>query len=1114
MENLLKKESIVAHHYNSFTEFLEKDLLEICANTIRMHDASTIAFTNITMQPPTILDSDSSTRLIDVTEARLRGLNYSSPMYMDITFNSVQGIIKREPRVFMGYMPILVGSRVCKSIRSKDDLGAYFVINGKEKCVIAQERGAANKMYLYEKKTGSTYMSILCESKNGLRCVNTITRSWNNTIDFKCSAIKESIPIVILLLALSEPKTTLLEIYKMLPIQLTSFIQRSFASLGSITDQVSAERYLDHEMKSGLKYSDSTDKERSWYKYIFPQIHDEKISIRRQSERKRQCIIKGIQLVYRRIQGKMQLSDRDNWENKRIDTTGVLMTALFKTTWQTSCRAFVRAIGKYRMRILDDTQLKLTKIWPNEMITNNLKYALSTGNWKSSASNKIHKVGVAQSVYRFTPTSVLSMQRRVNSSYAKELKMPQPRQLHASTFGFLCPVETPEGGNIGLIKQLALCTQVSTYIESDTIVRWLAKYNPNPEGLENDDNDSNLFHIAYPTIWLDGTPLFSMEEKSSSTKLWKELMELKIKRTFAANISSYIEKWSGDLYIYTDRGRILRPIRTRENNLLYISPAEAQRIHIGVSNDKESSFREFDPRCIFGTTAATIPFPDHNQSPRNTYQCAMGKQAVGIPMIDFNTRMDSHFHALWYQQKPLVSTSIGRRLGVDEFGGAGFNAIVAIMTWSGYNQEDSIIFNQSSIDRGLARSDLYRTRSDKETFMPSRCTSETFEKCNTSISNVYDKVSVSKIDEDGLPNIGVYLNENDIIIGKTCHSLTNGQIRSVDRSLKTNKNKGIVDRIIIGDDTEGTRFVKIRTRSMRVPEIADKFSSRHGQKGTIGMTYHQHDLPYSASGMVPDIIINPHAIPSRMTIGHIIETVTGKVSCMTGEKYDADAFVHGHGIVDKMTTALHEQGFERHGNETLFCGITGKRIQAKIFMGPCFYQRLKHMVQDKFHARGTGQKLQLTRQPTEGRARNGGLRFGEMERDAMLAHGACFFTQGRLCLDSDQYQTFICGNCGYFLDTKHTVSITASKKWHCRICLNDMDLKVVNMPYATKLLFQELLSAGITPKMVFENQATASRTLTLRKSLKSITVSDQAANVSMKKHIRPRIRDRNHERFE
>ena len=1071
LEDLLKSRSIIRHHFDSFHDFIRLSVPSTCyASRWKLSDGSVVLFSNLTFQPPTILEANNVTRLIKADEARIRNQNYSSPFYADIDIKLGDVSTGTARRVFLGYIPIMVGSKHCISKLVLGDLGGYFIINGKEKCCVSQERGAENKSYLYRTKGGEIHVSILC-AKNGtnLKCKNDFVLGHNNCIVFSISAYTLKVPLMTLLLVLSEPGTCISDVMASIPIHLRVFLHRSAAeSCLEVDTKEKADYYFEtvvakvirQKMKRSVNIGmDAGD---ILTRYVLPHIDNGEEHLMGTNVAKRRHILKSVSILYQRhTLGKaFPLTDRDNWENKRVEPTGVLLAQVFRMVWSACCRGFCRTINKMRDK---GAVASIRKLWPNETLSNGIRYALATGNWKTSSSNKIYKVGVSQNIHRYTPTSTLSLMRRLTSSYAKELKIAEPRQLHQSTWGFICPVETPEGGNIGLIKQLCLGVVISRQVNSDNILKFLNSL----------EVDKTVTFSVLPTVWLNGNPIYATSQTKTILKLVREAKYVGVVDSL---ISVYREPWSGDVFIHTDCGRLLRPIRASSDSqisdsqisdeVVYFSPAEVQRVRIGTVNDRSAMFREFDPRCMFGTTAATIPFPDHNQSPRNTYQCAMGKQAMGVPMADFNIRMDSHFHTLWYPQKPLVSTSLGRKMGIEEFP-AGINAIVAIMCRSGYNQEDSVVFNQSAIDRGLFRSDMYRTMCEKETFIPTRCNSETFEKCIAAKSNVHNTVSTAKLDTDGLVTPGTYVRETDILIGKVARSLVDGDIVTADKSIKVDKAEGTVDRVLIGDDTEGNRFVKVRTRSMRTPQIGDKYSSRHGQKGTIGMTFLQHDMPFTRDGITPDIIINPHAIPSRMTIGHIVETITGKVKCLSGKNYDADAFIHGHDAVENICAALKAQGYEKNGNEYLYCGATGKRLESKIFIGPCHYQRLKHMVQDKIHARSTGRNLQLTRQPTEGRGKKGGLRFGEMERDAMLAHGASFFTQGRLFLDSDPFKAAVCGSCGHFLDVKINTSTTVDLKWLCKVCRDKTNVKLVHMPYATKLLFQELLSAGISPKMAF-----------------------------------------------
>ncbi|CAI7766871.1 unnamed protein product [Closterium sp. NIES-53] len=393
------------------------------------------------------------------------------------------------------------------------------------------------------------------------------------------------------------------------------------------------------------------------------------------------------------------------------------------------------------------------------------------------------------------------------------------------------------------------------------------------------------------------------------------------------------------------------------------------------------------------------------------------------------------------------------------------NAIVSILSYSGYNQEDSVIMNQSSIDRGFHRSIVFKSYRDEEKKSGSMVNEE-FERPNREITMGMRHGSYDKLDDDGIIPPGSRVAAEDVIIGKTTPippDETGGVAqRFSKRDMSTclkHSETGVIDQVVLTTNNDGLRFVKIRVRSIRVPQIGDKFASRHGQKGTIGMTYTQEDMPFSAEGISPDIIVNPHAIPSRMTIGHLIECLMSKVAAHMGKEGDATPFTDV--TVDNLSRTLHKCGYQMRGFERMYNGHTGRPLQAMIFLGPTYYQRLKHMVDDKIHSRGRGPVQILTRQPAEGRSRDGGLRFGEMERDCMIAHGAAAFLKERLFDHSDAYRVHVCEFCGL-------IAIANLKKGllECRGCKNKTDIVQVHMPYACKLLFQELMAMAIAPRML------------------------------------------------
>jgi len=472
---------------------------------------------------------------------------------------------------------------------------------------------------------------------------------------------------------------------------------------------------------------------------------------------------------------------------------------------------------------------------------------------------------------------------------------------------------------------------------------------------------------------------------------------------------------------------------------------------------------EIHPSTIFGVLASCIPFPEHNQSPRNTYQCAQAKQAMGMYVTNFDTRMDKTAYVLNNPARPLVDTRIMDMIHINKIP-SGFNAVVAIMTHTGYNQEDSLLFNKGSIDRGLFQATVYHTEKDEDKQKINgdeeiRCKPDPTKTKGMKFANY------NKVNGRGVIPENVLVENRDIIISKVTPIKENRNdhtkvIKYEDQSrIYRTDEETYVDKNYIDRNGDGYNFAKIRLRAVRKPVIGDKFSSRSGQKGTLGNLIPEQDMPFTRSGLKPDLILNPHAIPSRMTIAQLKETILGKTLIELGLFGDGTSF--GELDVKTICKKLQEVGYESNGNEIMYDALTGEQMECTVFMGPVFYQRLKHMVADKQHSRSIGPMVNLTRQPAEGRSRDGGLRFGEMERDAMIANGAARFTRGRLYDASDKYQVHVCKKCGLIASYNDQMHIH-----HCRTCDNRTDFAYVEIPYACKLLFQELITMNIAPRVI------------------------------------------------
>jgi|TARA_Y100000992_G_C21273979_1_gene498761 DNA-directed RNA polymerase II subunit RPB2 len=1098
-----------------------------------------ITFSNFVITRPQIHENNGATKHMFPNEARLRNFTYASSMTIDLNIKYIirtgdklencQTVMRSLDGIHIGKLPIMLKSSVCilnqythvnNNITGECsfDAGGYFIINGSEKTVLGQERAAENQVYCFDSKK-STKWSWMAEIKSvpdfkqiSPKQISMMISSKNNGFGYglyiQIPRVKQPVPLFIVFRALGVLSDKNICQYILLNVEDSKLKKMLYAIQGSIID---ANKYITKE--DAIKYLTTQvmyvpinmSPEQGKIKKLeftldildndlFPHCHN--------LDQKKYFMGYMTNILLQTSFGWRKTDDRDSYINKRIDTCGVLLNNLFRNYFN----KLVKDMSKQMIREINTGSWKsnedygnivnftnIYKIIKSTTIENGLKRALATGDFGIKHINS-NKVGVAQVLNRLTYISSLSHLRRVNTPIDKSGKLIPPRKLHNTTWGFLCPAETPEGQSVGVVKNLSYMTHITISSSSIGFYDYLKDEIEPIEKLQpNDLWEQVKVFVNGSWIGIAKDPLL----------LFKNLKDKKLSGIINIYTSIIFDYKNKEIKICNDAGRLTRPVLRVDNNKLivnsniiqqlkdkqlswedlltnvkldeavieYIDPLEQNLSLIAMSphklNEKNNELFKFThceihPSTIFGILASCIPFPEHNQSPRNTYQCAMGKQAMGVYVTNYDQRMDKTAYVLTYPGRPLVDTRLMNMIKLNDIP-SGMPVIVAIMTHSGYNQEDSILFNKGSLNRGLFQATIYHTEKDEDKKIHGdeeiRCKPDKSKTRGVKFGN-YDKIN-----SQGVMNENTLIENRDIIISKVIpiKDARNDHTKVIkyedhSRTYRTNEDT-YIDKNYIERNGDGYNFCKVRTRTLRQPVIGDKFSSRHGQKGTIGNIIPEQDMPFTKDGLKPDIIINPHAIPSRMTIAQLKETLLGKVLLELGLFGDGTSFVELD--IKDIRKELTKNNFEENGNEILYNGLTGEQIETSIFVGPCFYQRLKHMVSDKAHSRSIGPMVNLTRQPAEGRSRDGGLRFGEMERDCMISHGASRFTKGRVYDASDKFEVHICSKCGMI------ASYNDSSHIHqCRTCDNRIEFSKVQIPYSAKLLFQELITMNIAPRLI------------------------------------------------
>ena len=1120
-------------------------------------------------------------------------------------------------KIYLGKFPIMLQSHFCvlngldREVRysmgeCKNDIGGYFIIDGKEKTVIPQEKFADNMLYIRHVDDEKYLYSaeIRSVSENVSKPIRTLSvkmetpsaRYSNKNIVVNIPNVRKPIPLFIVFRALGIISdkdiitTCLLDLDKY-ESMVDLFIPSVHDSAG-INNQQTALKYI----ASFTKINTVTYVLEILSDYFLPHIGELNYI---QKAYYLGYIVFRLLSVYTGLE---QPTDRDNFKYKRVELVGSLLYDLFREYYNLQQKHIHLEFEKklyynkkqYEENLEGLIQDNYREVFKERMLESGFNKAFK-GNWGAQTHTK--RIGIVQDLNRLSFNTMLSHLRKTNLPLDSGVKLVGPRVLHTSQWGYFDPIDTPDGGNIGLHKHLAISTYISRGMSREPMIQWLRE----KTGMKLVEECSPQILSNMTKVMVNGLWAGSINEPLAAIKMIKlfrrnALLPIHLSATF--NIKQ------NTIYIYTDAGRICRPIfyvddetgklsfdskeimekisdgefswkdlisgfnekRSPDFNpnvpkiyelfelykgvesetnpaklerflkqkavIDYIDPSESEDAFIAFSNEpienikkNKNTHYEIHDSLGYGMMGNQIIFPENNPPTRNSFSCGQSKQAVSLYHTNFQNRMDKSAVVLNSGQIPIVKSRYMEHINHEE-NPYGENAIVAIMCYTGYNVEDAILINEGSLKRGLFRTTYYTTYEAHEE--SSKNANTVVDKRFTNIENEPFVVGTkpgcdySKLDKNGIILEGTEVNDKTVLIGLTTNSIVKKEVR-VDSSKMPKKGQlGIVDKTYITEGEEGERIAKVRVREERIPYLGDKMASRSGQKGTIGMVIPECDMPFTKDGIRPDLIINPHAIPTRMTIGQLVECIIGKAAVMYGGYSDCTAFNNKGSKIGIFGEQLSKVGYHSSGNEILYNGMTGEQLETEIFIGPTYYMRLKHMVKDKINYRATGPRTALTKQPVSGRANDGGLRIGEMERDVLISHGISSFLQESMMERGDKYHMAVCNKTGMLAiynpsknlfmspmadgPIQFTGSLDGKDMRIENVTKFGRDFSVVSVPYSLKLLLQELQTTNVQMRIITEDNIQQLENMSFSKNIQKLTKNDETTPDTIINDIRLKLR--------